>query len=137
MRYLSAIRTASNAASKHPAGVAAETIGIGVSPCRPYIAISRSPCSVFVGIPVDGPARCTSTITIGSSSWNASATVSDLRSIPGPDVPVTPRLPANAAPSAIPAAAISSSAWSVRTPKFLRFESSCNSSDAGVIGYDA
>ena len=35
------------------------------------------------------------------------------------------------------AAEISSSAWSVRTPKFFSFDSSCRMSDAGVIGYDA
>ena len=33
-----------------------------------------------------------------------------------------------------PTAAISSSAWNVRTPKFLCFASSCRMSDAGVIG---
>jgi hypothetical protein len=60
--------------------------------------------------------------------------VSCFRSRPGPLVPVTPNCPANDAPRAIPAAAISSSACSVRTPKFFRLESSCSSSEAGVIG---
>ena len=64
----------------------------------------------------------------------ARPSVSDFRSRPGPLVPVTARWPANAAPSAMFAAAISSSACNVMTPKFLRRESSCNSSDAGVIG---
>ena len=73
-------------------------------------------------------------MTIGSSSATASPIVSCLRSRPGPLVPVTPRCPPNDAPSAMPAAAISSSAWSVRTPKFFRFDSSCSSSEAGVIG---
>jgi putative transposase len=40
------------------------------------------------------------------------------------------------APTAEAAAAISSSAWNVRTPKFLCFDSSWRMSDAGVIGYD-
>ena len=83
MRYFTAIRTASTAASKHSPGVAAATIGSGDSPWRPYIAISRSPCSVLVGMPVDGPARCTSTMTIGSSMATASDTVSAFRSMPG------------------------------------------------------
>ena len=134
VRYLTAIRTASMAASKHSPGVAAATIGSGLSPWRPYIAISRSPCSVLVGMPVEGPARWTSTITIGSSIATASDTVSALRSMPGPLVAVTPRWPANAAPSAMPAAAISSSACTVRTPNFLWRERLCSSSDAGVIG---
>ncbi len=37
----------------------------------------------------------------------------------------------------MPAAAISSSAWIVLTPKWVWRESSWSSSDAGVIGYDA
>ena len=62
---------------------------------------------------------------------------SDFRSTPGPEVDVTPSEPENAPPMATPAAAISSSAWRVRTPKFLCFDSSWRMSDAGVIGYDA
>ncbi len=108
--------------------------GSGDSPWRPYTAISRSDCSVLVGIPVEGPARCTSTTIIGSSSAAASPIVSAFRSIPGPLVAVTPSRPPNAAPSAIPAAAISSSAWIVFTPKVAWRESSCRSSEAGVIG---
>ena len=73
-------------------------------------------------------------ITIGSSSITASPIVSVLRSSPGPDVHVTPSAPPNAAPSAIDAAAISSSAWIVRTPRSWRRDSSCSSSEAGVIG---
>ena len=88
----------------------------------------------MVGIPVEGPARWTSTITIGSSSITASPIVSDFRSIPGPLVAVTPSLPANEAPSAMLAAAISSSAWTVRTPNRSRLARWCSSSEAGVIG---
>ena len=88
----------------------------------------------MVGIPVDGPARWTSITTIGSSSIIARPIVSALRSMPGPLVAVTPSAPPNAAPSAMPAAAISSSAWIVRTPISGWRASSCRSSDAGVIG---
>ena len=76
-------------------------------------------CSVLVGMPVDGPARWTSITTIGSSSISARPIVSAFRSIPGPLVAVTPSAPPKAAPSAMPAAAISSSAWIVRTPMLL------------------
>jgi hypothetical protein len=134
VRYRTAMRAASSAAVKHSAGVDADTIGSGDSPWRPYIANNRSACSVLVGIPVDGPARCTSTTIIGSSMITARPMVSALRSTPGPLVPVTANWPLNAAPSAMFAAAISSSAWIVITPKFLCRDSSWRSSDAGVIG---
>ena len=54
--------------------------------------------------------------------------------MPGPLVPVTAMAPPKAAPMAEVTAAISSSAWKVRTPKFLRLDSSCRMSLAGVIG---
>ena len=47
---------------------------------------------------------------------------------------MTARLPAKAAPMAVPTPAISSSAWKVRTPKFLCVASSWRMSEAGVIG---
>ncbi len=119
MRYLSAIRAASIAASKQSDGERAATTGTGDSPLRPYSTMKRSVCSGFVGIPVDGPARCTSTTTSGSSSMIASPIVSAFSTTPGPAEVVTPSAPPNAAPTAAPAAAISSSAWNVRTPKFL------------------
>ena len=75
-----------------------------------------------------------SQITSGSSSDTARPTVSLLSATPGPDVEVTPRAPPKEAPKAAPIAAISSSAWKVRTPKFLCFDSSCRMSEAGVIG---
>jgi len=62
--------------------------------------------------------------------------VSALSRMPGPEVVVTASEPPNAAPSAAPTAAISSSAWKVRTPKFLCLLSSCRMSEAGVIGYE-
>ena len=51
--------------------------------------ISRSPCSGFVGMPVDGPARWMSQITSGSSSCIASPIVSCFRTMPGPADVVT------------------------------------------------
>ena len=71
----------------------------------------------------------------GSSSDTASPIVSPLSAIPGPDDVVIASAPPNAAPSAAPMPAISSSAWNVRTPKRLCLLSSCRMSDAGVIGY--
>jgi hypothetical protein len=114
--------------------VEAAITGSGDSPWRPYRAISRSAASVLVGMPVEGPARWTSTTTSGSSYATASPTVSAFRSIPGPLVAVTPSWPANAAPSAMFTAAISSSAWTVRTPSLWWRDSECSSSEAGVIG---
>ena len=55
--------------------------------------------------------------------------------MPGPADVQTPSAPPNEAPSAAPTAAISSSAWKVRTPKFLWRASSSRIADAGVIGY--
>ena len=69
--YFSAIRHASMAIAKRIAGVAGATIGTGESELRPNMTWSRSACSFFVGIPVDGPARCTSTTTSGSSTMTA------------------------------------------------------------------
>ena len=73
------------------------------------MAMSRSACSVFVGIPVLGPARWTSITTSGSSVMTARPMASTLSERPGPLVPVTPTAPANDAPMAAVQAAISSS----------------------------
>ena len=134
MRYLSAMRAASIAAKKQPPGVDAAITGIGDSPLRPYSTFSRSVCSGFVGMPVEGPARWMLRITSGSSSCIARPIVSCLSTMPGPAETVTPSAPPNAAPSAAPTAAISSSAWKVRTPKCLSAASSSRIDDAGVIG---
>jgi hypothetical protein len=132
---LIAMRAASIAASKQPEGVDAATTGTGDSEFRPNRTISRSACSGFVGIPVDGPARWMSTTTSGSSSVTASPTVSDFSTTPGPADVVTPSAPPKAAPRAAPEAAISSSAWNVRTPKCFSCASCSRTSEAGVIGY--
>ena len=99
------------------------------------MTISRSACSGFVGIPVEGPARWMSRISSGSSSMIPSPIVSCLSTIPGPAEVVTPSEPPKAAPSAAPTAAISSSAWNVRTPNDLCRASSSRTELAGVIGY--
>ena len=91
--YLSAIRHASIARSKHSPGVAGATIGTGESPLRPNITCSRSACSVLVGMPVEGPARWTSTTTSGSSTITARPIASVLSAIPGPDDAVSPSAP--------------------------------------------
>ncbi len=136
MRYFSAMRTASIAAVKQWAGLYDAITGSGASPWRPNSAMLRSDASVLVGSPVDGPPRWMSTIRSGSSTEMASEIVSLFSASPGPLVVVTPRWPANAAPSAMPTAAISSSACTVRTPKCLCFDSSWRMSLAGVIGYE-
>src|SRR5215469_6574194 len=133
VRYLTAILTASSAIEKQSPGVAGASTATGDSPFLPYSAISRSACSVFVGMPVDGPARWMSQTTSGSSTAAANPTVSDFRHIPGPDVLVTPRAPPNAAPSAAPTPLISSSAWNVLIPNRLYFASSCRMSDARAV----
>ena len=102
VRYFTAIRAASSAVSKQSPGERGARIGSGASPLRPNIACSRSACSVLVGSPVDGPPRCTSITSSGSSSATARPIVSLLSEIPGPDVVVTPSAPPNDAPSAAP-----------------------------------
>ena len=74
-------------------------------------------------------------ITSGSSSVTPSPTVSAFRTTPGPADVHTPSAPPKLAPSAAPTAAISSSAWKVRTPNSLWCASSSRIPDAGVIGY--
>ena len=70
--------------SKQPPGVDAASTGTGDSELRPNSTISRSACSGFVGMPVEGPARWTSMTRSGSSSMTPSPTVSAFRTTPGP-----------------------------------------------------
>ena len=98
------------------------------------MAISRSACSVLVGMPVLGPARWTFRTTSGNSVMTAKPSDSDFNDKPGPLVPVMPTAPANEAPIAAQQAAISSSAWITRTSNSLCLASSCSTSLAGVIG---
>ncbi len=66
----------------------------GESPWPPKQAMFKSDCSTFVGIPVEGPPRCTSTMTSGISAMTAQPRASVLSEIPGPLEPVTATRPA-------------------------------------------
>ena len=72
-----------------------------------------SVCWVRVGMPVDGPARCTSKITAGISAKYASPMNSCISEMPGPEVAVKARAPFHAAPITMPIEASSSSAWTM------------------------
>ncbi len=56
------------AKSKHSLGFAGKSRMCLVSPCDAYAQAKMSPCWVRVGIPVEGPVRCTSMITAGISA---------------------------------------------------------------------
>lgn len=71
--------------------------GIGLSPLRPNNACNKSVCSDLVGRPVEGPPRCTSSTTSGSSVMTARFIASDFRQTPGPEVEVTASAPAKRA----------------------------------------
>ncbi len=91
--YLSAMRLASTAIQKQSPGVDGARIGMGASELRPYIACSRSACSVLVGKPVEGPPRWMSQITRGSSTATARPMASVLSAMPGPEVVVSASAP--------------------------------------------
>src|ERR1017187_10642539 len=55
----------------------------GASPWPPLTAMFKSDCSMFVGMPVEGPPRCTSTMTSGISAMTAQPSASVLSEIPG------------------------------------------------------
>ena len=131
-----ATRLAMKAISKQSLGLLAAITTMGHSPLRPQRAWYRSDCSVLVGNPVEGPPRCTSTTTSGSSVITAKPNASLLSESPGPEVVVTAKLPAKAAPIDVQIPAISSSACNVFTPRSLRLASSTRMSVAGVMGYD-
>src|SRR3989304_1396095 len=59
----------------------------GIPPGPPKTDSHTSPCSLFVGIPVLGPARCVSTMTTGVSVIPDVPNSSTLRERPGPEVP--------------------------------------------------
>src|SRR6202162_6170069 len=91
--YFKAMRAASTAIQKQSPGVAGASTGIGASEFRPKSACNKSACSVLVGNPVDGPPRCTSTITNGSSVMIARPIASVFNAMPGPDVVVIANAP--------------------------------------------
>jgi len=119
---------------KQSVGLVAASTGMGLSPLRPKSTCSRSVCSLLVGRPVEGPPRCTSITTSGSSSMTARFMASDFRQMPGPEVDVAASAPANDAPTALAQPDISSSHCTVMTPIDLCLASSCSMSVAGVMG---
>src|ERR1700675_2305113 len=106
-----------------------------------------SHCWVRVGIPVEGPARCTFMITAGISAKYDSPMNSCISEMPGPEVAVKARAPFQAAPITMPMEANSSSPWTMAYFAFLvsgswrsrlqwLVKASANDDD-GVIGYQA
>ena len=65
----------------------------GLSPWPPKQQIFKSDCSTLVGMPVEGPPRCTSTMTSGISAMEAQPSASVLSEMPGPLEPVTATRP--------------------------------------------
>src|SRR5207245_1853075 len=107
----------------------------------------RSDCGVRVGMPVDGPPRCTFTMTAGTSAKAASPMNSVISEMPGPEVLVKAREPFQPAPITMPIEASSSSAC---TMAYLALPVSLSclsrlqccwkasaSEDDGVMGYQA
>ena len=85
-------------------------------------------------MPVEGPARWELITTSGNSTITARPSASVLSAIPGPELDVTPRVPAYDAPTAEQIAAISSSAWKVTTPNRDSRARTWSSGEAGVMG---
>ena len=64
------------------------------SPCEAPYAWFKSACSVLVGMPVEGPPRCTFTITTGASIIPAIPMASVIKAKPPPEVAHMERTPA-------------------------------------------
>src|SRR3954465_1623874 len=106
-----------------------------------------SACWVRVGMPVDGPPRCTSMMVAGISAKYERPMNSCMSEIPGPDVAVKARAPFQPAPHTMPIEASSSSAWTIANlflPVSLStrsleqyFWNASATDDDGVIGYHA
>ncbi len=102
---------------------------------------------VRVGMPVDGPARCTFMITAGISAKYDRPMNSCISEMPGPEVAVKARAPFHAAPMTMPIEASSSSPWTMAyfalpvsgsCRSFLQWLAKASASDDdGVIGYHA
>src|SRR6185437_6695693 len=143
----SARSSALAANSKHSCGSSGNSSTWLVSPCEACAQNITSDCWVRVGMPVDGPPRCTSTSVTGISAKYASPMNSFISEMPGPDVAVNARAPFQPAPVTMPMEAISSSActiaylclpvcWSTRNLAQYFWNASANDDD-GVIGYHA
>src|SRR3984885_9302061 len=106
-----------------------------------------SHCWVRVGIPVEGPARCTFMITAGISAKYERPMNSCISEMPGPEVAVKARAPFHEAPITMPIEASSSSPWTMAyfafpvagsCRSFLQWLVKASASeDDGVIGYQA
>src|SRR6266478_3258587 len=106
-----------------------------------------SHCWVRVGMPVEGPARCTFMMTPGISAKYDRPRNSCISEMPGPEVAVKARAPFQEAPITMPIEASSSSACTIAN--LLRLVSGSTRSrrqwlvkasatdDDGVIGYQA
>ena len=126
---------ASTVVQKVSATLVGASTGRTTSPWAENAAWNRSDCSGLVGMPVEGPPRCTLTTTSGSSAIVARPRISVFSDMPGPEVAVIAFLPANEAPSAAPMPAISSSACSTAPPYFqISRLRNCMISVEGVIG---
>ena len=89
---------------QHVLGVAVR--GVGARRCT-------SDCCVRVGMPVEGPPRCTSMMVTGISAKYARPMNSLISEMPGPVVAVKARAPFQPAPVTMPIEASSSSAWMI------------------------
>src|SRR6516225_7040045 len=106
-----------------------------------------SHCWVRVGMPVDGPARCTFMITAGISAKYERPMNSVIKEMPGPLVAVKARAPFQEAPITMPIEASSSSPWTMAylaLPVLASWRSRLQwlvkasaSEEDGVIGYQA
>src|ERR1700681_190371 len=106
-----------------------------------------SHCWVRVGMPVEGPARCTFMITAGISAKYERPMNSCISEMPGPEVAVKARAPFQDAPITVPMAEISSSDWTMANLFFLvlgstrslrqYFMKDSASDVEGVMGYHA
>src|SRR5215813_12931105 len=106
-----------------------------------------SHCCVRVGMPVEGPARCTFMITAGISAKYERPMNSVIREIPGPEVAVKARAPFHDAPTTMPIEASSSSPCTMAyfalpvlgsCRSFLQWAVKASATDDdGVIGYQA
>ena len=109
----SAKSKASVVSSKQSFGLLGNNKTCLVSPCEAYAEIVISDCCVRVGIPVDGPVRCTSIKTAGISAKYPKPKNSFINETPGPEVAVKDLAPFQFAPITIPMAASSSSACTI------------------------
>ena len=107
----------------------------GKSPWLAPSICQRSPCSVFVGTPVEGPARCTFTSTMGISIMAAAPTASDIRANPPPEVAAMARAPTCDAPMTMFATPISSSTCRTMMPRSRAFCAiQCSTPVEGLMG---